>query len=160
MAPLQHLWQLQIPFILSSPLPLPYLILNPCPFSSPFLLPHCSLPLSASYDYFSPLKVNFKHPHVGFSSCFISLGVLHCVPRTCKRWGWGGTQELMGVTLAVPHSIGDMEHEGATPCSLGGTLVERWRNQPIQKTFNPKFILSAKNVGTGDGAVTERLAKE
>ena len=36
------------------------------------------------------------------------------VTETCNR---GGAQESMGTTLAVTHSIGNMEHEKATFCS-------------------------------------------
>ena len=42
-----------------------------------------------------------------------------------ETWEKGGAQESMGVTLAVTHSIGDMEPEEATSCSQPGTLVER-----------------------------------
>ena len=41
-----------------------------------------------------------------------------------ETWDKGGTQESMGVTLAVTHSIGDMEPEEATSCSQAGTPVE------------------------------------
>ena len=40
-------------------------------------------------------------------------------------WDKGGAQESMGVTLAVTHSIGDMEPEEATSCSQAGTPVEQ-----------------------------------
>ena len=42
-----------------------------------------------------------------------------------ETWDKGGTQESMGVTLAVTHSIGDMEPEEATSCSQAGTPVEQ-----------------------------------
>ena len=42
-----------------------------------------------------------------------------------ESWDKGGTQESMGVTLAVTHSIGDMEPEEATSCSQAGTPVEQ-----------------------------------
>jgi hypothetical protein len=32
--------------------------------------------------------------------------------------------------------------------------------QPTHKTFNPEFILSTRNAGTGDGAENERRANE
>ena len=41
-----------------------------------------------------------------------------------ETWDKGGTQESMGVTLAVTHSIGDMEPEEATSCSQVETPVE------------------------------------
>ena len=41
-----------------------------------------------------------------------------------ETWDKGGTQESMGVTLAVTHSIGDMEHEEVTSCSQAGTPLE------------------------------------
>ena len=36
----------------------------------------------------------------------------------------GGTQESMGVSLAVTHNIEDIEHEEATSCGQAGTCVE------------------------------------
>ena len=49
-------------------------------------------------------------------------GHLEDVP---EAWDRVGVQELVGVTLGVTHSIGDMEPEEATSCSQPGTLVER-----------------------------------
>jgi hypothetical protein len=43
----------------------------------------------------------------------------------------------MRVTLAVTHSIGDMEPEEATSCSQEGK-VEQQGNQHTHKTFDPK----------------------
>jgi hypothetical protein len=37
-----------------------------------------------------------------------------------KTWDDGGAQELMRVTLAVTHNIGDKEPEEATSCSQAG----------------------------------------
>lgn len=37
----------------------------------------------------------------------------------------GGTQESMGVTLAVIHSTGDMETGKVTACTQAGTPTER-----------------------------------
>jgi hypothetical protein len=34
-----------------------------------------------------------------------------------ETWDSGGTHDSMGITLAVTHSIGDMEPEEATFCS-------------------------------------------
>lgn len=58
----------------------------------------------------------------------------------------------MGVTLAVTQSTGDMEPDEATSCSQAGTSVERWEHQPAHTTSNPKFILSTRHTGKGDGA--------
>ena len=41
-----------------------------------------------------------------------------------KTWDKGGSQESMGVTLAVTHRIGGMEPEEATSCSWVGTSME------------------------------------
>jgi hypothetical protein len=49
-----------------------------------------------------------------------------------------------------PPLIGAMEPEEVTSCSLAGTPVEQYRHQPTHKNFNPKFILSTRNIGTGD----------
>jgi hypothetical protein len=58
----------------------------------------------------------------------------------------------------MTHSIEDMEPEEATSCIQAGTLVEPQRHQPTHKTFNPKFILSTRNLGIGEGAETEGTA--
>ena len=42
-----------------------------------------------------------------------------------ETWDKRGTQETMGVILAVTHYIGDMEPEEATSCSQAGTPVEQ-----------------------------------
>ena len=42
-----------------------------------------------------------------------------------ETWDKGGTQESMGVTLAVTHYIGDMEPQEATSCIQTGTPVEQ-----------------------------------
>jgi hypothetical protein len=44
------------------------------------------------------------------------------VIETCNK---GGTQQSMGLTVAVTHSIGDMEPEEATSNSQARTSVER-----------------------------------
>jgi hypothetical protein len=44
----------------------------------------------------------------------------HLLKKT-ETWGKGGTQESMGVTLAVTPYTGDTEPEGATSCSQVGT---------------------------------------
>ena len=77
-----------------------------------------------------------------------------------ETWDKGGTQESMGVTLAVTHSIGDMEPEEATSFSQAATPVERQRHQPTHKTFNPKFILSTRNADTGEGTETGGMANQ
>ena len=61
----------------------------------------------------------------------------------------------MGVTLAVTHSIGDMEPEEATLYSRAGTPVEQQEHQLTHKTFNPQIILSTRYAGKGDGTETE-----
>jgi hypothetical protein len=62
-------------------------------------------------------------------------------------WDRRGDQELIGVTLSVTYSIGDMEPEVATYYSQGGTAVEGSGHQPLQETFHPKCILSTRNAG-------------
>ena len=42
-----------------------------------------------------------------------------------KTWDKGGAQESMGVSLAVTHSIWDMEPEEATSCNQAGTPMEQ-----------------------------------
>jgi hypothetical protein len=64
----------------------------------------------------------------------------------------------MEMTLAMTHSIGDMEHEQATSCGQGITLVVSQGYHLTHKTINSKFIMSARNVGSGDGTDTEGLA--
>jgi hypothetical protein len=54
---------------------------------------------------------------------------------------------------------GSIESEEATSYSQIGIPVEQWRHQPTHKTFNPNFILSTRNAGTGDGAETGGLAQ-
>ena len=66
----------------------------------------------------------------------------------------------MGVTLAVTHSTGDMKPEKAIFSCQAGTTEDRQGHQPTHKPFNPEFILSERNVGTGDGAETERMANQ
>ena len=54
----------------------------------------------------------------------------------------------MGETLAVTQYFGDMQSEEVTPVSRN-TPSGAIGFQPTYKTFNPKFILSASNAGTG-----------
>ena len=42
-----------------------------------------------------------------------------------ETWNKGGTQESMGVTLAMNHYIGAMGPEEATSCSQTGIPVEQ-----------------------------------
>ena len=63
-----------------------------------------------------------------------------CYQDETETWDKEGTQESMGVTLAVTHSIGDMEPEEASSCNHAGTPVEQKGHQPTQKTFDPKFL--------------------
>jgi hypothetical protein len=56
-----------------------------------------------------------------------------------ETWDMGGSQESMGVTLAVTHCIGDMEPEDATSCSQVGT---RWSNRDT----NPPTKLLTQNL--------------
>ena len=54
----------------------------------------------------------------------------------------------MGVTLAMAYNTGDIE-------PLVASQDTKWSNRDNQlthKTFNPKFILSTRNIGMGDGA--------
>ena len=41
-----------------------------------------------------------------------------------ETWDRGGTQESMEVSLAVNHSIGDIEHGETASCGQTGTFVE------------------------------------
>jgi len=63
----------------------------------------------------------------------------------------------MGVTLAMTHSIGDMEPEEATSCRQAGTL---YGNKDTHKTFNLKCILSTRNAGMRDVADMEGMANQ
>jgi hypothetical protein len=75
-------------------------------------------------------------------------------------WDRGGTQESMGMILVETHGSGNMESEETTSCSQAGTPAEPLGHQPTHKTFGPKFILSTRNSGTGDGTVTEGMASQ
>jgi hypothetical protein len=59
----------------------------------------------------------------------------------------------MVVTLCVTHSIGDMGSEEANSCIQAEPPVEWQGHQPTLKTFYPKFILSIKIAGMGDGGI-------
>ena len=74
-----------------------------------------------------------------------------------ETWDKGGTQESMGVTLAVTDYIRDMEPEETTSCRQAQTPVEF---QSTHKTYNPKCILSTRNAGMVDGAETEGKANQ
>ena len=58
------------------------------------------------------------------SQRYLCLGRGHLQEET-ETWDKGGTQESMGVTLAVTHYIGDMEPEEATFCIQTGALTEQ-----------------------------------
>ena len=60
--------------------------------------------------------------------------------KEAGTWDKRGTPESEGVTLAVTHSIGDMEPGEAASCGQAGTPVEGQGHQPIHKTFDPKLI--------------------
>lgn len=66
----------------------------------------------------------------------------------------------MRVSLAVTHSIGDMEPGGAISCSQTGTPVKQWEHQPTHKNIDPKFILTKRNEGMGDGTETEEMPNQ
>ena len=67
----------------------------------------------------------------------------------------------MEVSLAVTHNIRYMElEEVITSCSQGGTPMERFGQLPTHKTFNPKFILSIRNAGAGDGVESEGMTNQ
>ena len=71
----------------------------------------------------------------------------------------GGTQESTGVIFVVSCYIGDVEPEEATSYNQTGNHSGTI-DTPIQtkkKMFNPKFILSTSNTGTGEGAETEGM---
>lgn len=83
-----------------------------------------------------------------------------CLQDKTETWDKRGIQESMGVTLTVTHYTGDMEPKEATSCNQAGTPVERQRHPPMQKTFNPNFILSTRNAATRDRTETEGLANQ
>jgi hypothetical protein len=66
----------------------------------------------------------------------------------------------MGVTFAVPHSIGYVEPGEATSCGLAGAPVQQWRHRPAHRTFGPGFILSAGDTGVEYGAETEGVVNQ
>jgi len=66
----------------------------------------------------------------------------------------------MGVTLAVTHSIANLEPEEIIFCSQVGTPMEQQEHQATYRTFDPKFILSTRNPGTGNRAETEGMANQ
>jgi hypothetical protein len=66
----------------------------------------------------------------------------------------------MEVKLVVTHSIRDVEPGEAASWGQARTPVEGLGHQPTQKTFDPKFILSTRNAGIGDGEETEEMAKQ
>ena len=84
-------------------------------------------------------------------------GHLEDVP---EAWDRVGVQELVGVTLGVTHSIGDMELEEATPYGQAGTPVEIEEHQPIHKTSHPIFDLSIRHTRMGNGAEAEGIPKQ
>ena len=62
----------------------------------------------------------------------------------------------MGMSLAMTHSIGDMEPGEAASCGWEGTLVKNYRDT------NPptKLILSTRKAGIEDGTETEGMANQ
>jgi hypothetical protein len=58
------------------------------------------------------------------------------------------------------HNTGNTEPEEATPYIQAGTPMEQQGHKPIHKTFNPKFILSTRNAGTGEEAETEGMVSQ
>ena len=81
-----------------------------------------------------------------------------------SRQGWENFEEKGAARIngddinceTVIHNIVDMEPEEAISC----TPVQWYRHQPSHKTFNPKFILSTRSVGTGQGAETDGMANQ
>ena len=72
----------------------------------------------------------------------------------------GNPQESMGVTLSVTQNTEEMESKKATSYSQAGTPMELQRHQPTHKTFDPKFILSTRNAGMGNGTESEGMANQ
>ena len=66
----------------------------------------------------------------------------------------------MMVSLAETSSSEDMDTEMVIFCSQGGLKVDGYWPQPTHKTFNPKFILSARNTSTGYKAEIEEIANQ
>ena len=77
-----------------------------------------------------------------------------------ETWDKGGSQKSIGVTLAENHSTVDMETREATSYIHAGTPVEHWLHQPTHEIFTPKFILTTRNAGVGDGAEIREVAKQ
>jgi hypothetical protein len=59
------------------------------------------------------------------------------------------------MTLAVIHSIGEMEPEEAISCSQTGTPVEQGSHKHTHKTFNTKCILPKRIAGKMHGTKIE-----
>ena len=53
----------------------------------------------------------------------------HLLKKT-ETWGKGGTQESMGVTLAVTHNTGDMEPGEVVSCGQAGIPTHPQNFQP------------------------------
>ena len=77
-----------------------------------------------------------------------------------ETWDEGGTQESMGVILAITHYTGDTELAEGASCSQAGTPVEQQGHQSTHKTFKPKCILSTRNAEEGDRAKTKGTASQ
>lgn len=72
-----------------------------------------------------------------------------------ETWHIGGTQESFGMPLVMTPYMGDIEPEEDISSNQAGTPGGKWIHQPMHKTFKPKFILSARNIGMGDSQCLE-----
>jgi hypothetical protein len=53
-----------------------------------------------------------------------------------------------------------MDPREAATCDQAGTVVEMQGHQPTYKIFNPKPILSTRNVATENGEKSEAMASQ
>ena len=76
-----------------------------------------------------------------------------------ETWDKVGTQESMGLTLAVIHSTGDMEPEEATSCSQAGT---QWsdRDTNLPTKLLTQIYPIYKKCKNGDETETEVMASQ
>ena len=116
------------------------------------------------------MRMNVNLQLAGYDSGSGGVGHLKDMEETYDK---GGSQESMGVTLAVTYSSGDMKLEEATSC--GYWQEPQWSiGTPIHpENFQPKIypaykkcrdrgwnILSMRNSDMGDGTETEGMAKQ
>jgi hypothetical protein len=64
----------------------------------------------------------------------------------------------MGVTLAVTHYFGDMEHEEATFCSHARTPVEEWTHYPTPKKISTQNLPCQQEILAQDSSSLATLS--